>query len=219
SGGTITVAGENGPIDFVIEAGAIASQTKFKLDSVPLTNVLTLVSNVQPESGRILGGFKFAAIQGSPLSQRIEVSFPVKIADMELPPGVDPTNCAYGLAIARVVDGQQVFELIDRMHFENGRLVTHSPPFFGLLGPFEDILVMPLLLFTGNTGLTVNGKVYAVQVDTGSGKDGSYTLLVSVSPFDPSRTTAVTASHPRFPGVVPSTAIASLDPAQRLAIG
>jgi hypothetical protein len=146
------------------------------------------------------------------------------------------------------------------MHFENGRLVTHSPPFFGLLGPFEDILVMPLLLFTANTGLTVNGKVYAVQVDTGtgkpapgatkeylanalvsghqassagqlqgrlrpgsvftsSGKDGSYTLLVSVNGFDPSRTTAVTASHPRFPGVTPSTALATLDPALQLAIG
>jgi hypothetical protein len=97
SGGTIIVPGENGPIDFVIEAGAIASQTKLKLESVPLTNVLTLVSNVQPESGRILGGFKFAAISGSPVSQRIEVSFPVKIADMQLPPGVEPTNCAYGL--------------------------------------------------------------------------------------------------------------------------
>jgi RHS repeat-associated protein len=260
AGGTVTVQGENGPIDFTIEPGAIASQTRLKFEPVPLATVLNLVSNTQPEGGRILGGTRFSAIQGSPLTQRIEVSFPVKLEDMNLPAGTDPTNCGFGLAIARIVDGDQVFELVDRMHYENGKLVTHSPPFFGLLGPFEDILVMPLLLVVGSTGLTTHGQVYAVQVDTGTGHpapgatkeflpgalvsgkpastslqlsgrlrpgtvftvagpDGKYTLLVSLNRFDPARALAITATHPRFPGVRPETQVPDLDPATRLAIG
>ena len=171
SGGFIDTPGENGPIRFNIEPGAIHGKTTFKFESVPLTNVLTLVSNVAIENGgRILGGVKVSAIVGAQLSQSMDVSFPVKVSDMQLPNGVSPSNCSFGLVISRVVDGEQVFEQVDRMQFEDGKLVTHSPPFHGLLGPFEDILLMPLMMAVAETMLTVNGSVYAVEVSPATGQ-------------------------------------------------
>lgn len=170
SGGAIETPGENGPIRFDIEPGAINGKTKFKFQAVPLTNVLTLVSNVAIEGGgRLLGGVKVSPIVGAQLSQSMDVSFPVKVSDMQLPNGVSPSNCSFGLVISRIVDGEQVFELVDRMHYEDGKVVTHSPPFFGLLGPFEDILVMPLLMAVSQTMTTIHGYTFAADVDPATG--------------------------------------------------
>jgi RHS repeat-associated protein len=169
-GGTIEVPGEHGPIQFLVEPGSLNGKTKFKFASVPLTNVLTVVSNTQPEGGRILGGVRVSAIAGNPMNESMDVAFPVNVADLQLPAGVSPTNCAFGLAIARLVDDAPVFELVDRMHYEDGKLVTHSPPFFGLFGPFEDILVLPLLMFTAEVPLMVHGQVFAAEVDPGTGR-------------------------------------------------
>src|SRR4030095_3818333 len=101
AGGTIQVPGEHGPVAFAIEPGAISGKTKLKFQAVPLVQVLNLVSNTQPEGGRILGGVKVAAIQGSPLGASMDVTFPVDVNDMHLPPGVQPTHAFFGLAIAR----------------------------------------------------------------------------------------------------------------------
>lgn len=92
------VPGEHGPIEFQIEPGGLDGKTKFKFESVPLAQVLPLVSNTPHEGGRILGGVKLAAIAGQPMLQPPDVAFPVSVADMQLPPGVSPDQCAFGLA-------------------------------------------------------------------------------------------------------------------------
>lgn len=170
AGGMIRVDGEHGPIDFMIEPGSTGGRTRFRFESVPLAEAVAEVGNQQPEGGRILGGVRVFAIQGPAMSRSMDVAFPVDVADMGLPDGVSPEECSFGLAIARRVDDEPVFELIDRMHYEDGRLVTHSPPFFGLLGPFEDILVLPLLMFTAEVPMLVNGTVYAAEVDPATGR-------------------------------------------------
>lgn len=261
-GGTLTVPGENGPIDFIVEPGAIGAKTKFKLEPVTLAETLTVLSNTQPEGGRVLGGVKFSPIEGSPLTRSLDVSFPVRVEDMQLPPGESPSNCIFGLAIAREVDGVTAFELVDRMHYENGRLVTHSPPFFGLLGPYEQILVTPLLMAVSGTPLVVHGRVFAaryVEVDgqilnvdessivalggalvrvrpastsgglpgtvqagsvfAVSGPDGRYTALVNTQPSNPSRAVGVSATHPRFPGLVADRPLPDVDPATLVTLG
>jgi RHS repeat-associated protein len=163
-GGTIDVAGEHGPIQFIVEAGAIPGKTKFKFESVPLNVVTQMLKGVQPaDGGKILGGIKMSAIQGSPVTKMIDVKFPVDPNNLGLPPGVNPTNCGFGLAIARVVGGEQVYELIDRMQYEDGQLVTHSPPFFGLLGPYEELFLLPFLMVVNNTPTIVTGRVYATD--------------------------------------------------------
>lgn len=166
AGGTIEVPGENGPIQLLVEPGSLNGRTRFRIESVPLAQAMNLVSNTQPTGGRVLGAFKWGAILGNPLRESVDISFPVKVEDMQLPAGVSPTNCTFGLAIARVIDDAPVYELVDRMHFEDGRLVTHSPPFFGLLGLFEDVFAMPLLMAVNQIDLIVHGKVFAAQVDT-----------------------------------------------------
>lgn len=261
-GGTLTVNGENGPIDFIVEPGAIGSKTKFKFEPLPLAETMTVLSNTQPEGGRVLGGVKFSPIEGSPLTRPLDVSFPVRVEDLQLPPGESPSNCIFGLAIARQVDGVTAFELVDRMHYEDGRLVTRSPPFFGLLGPYEQILITPLLMAVSGTPLVVHGRVFAaryvevngqiINVDessvvalggalvrvrpastTGglpgtvapgtvfavSGADGKYTALVNTQPSNPSRAVGISATHPRFPGLVADQPLPDVDPATLFSIG
>lgn len=165
AGGTIQAAGENGPIQLTIEAGSIQGKAKFKIEPVPLAQVQAAMSNTPPEIGKLLGGFKYSR-SGDGLAKSPDFSFPIKLSDLGLPQGVSPTNLSFGLAIAQQMEGQSVYVLMDRMHYENGNLVTHSLPFLGLLGPYEDILIIPLLCTVEGTGLTVSGHVYSMAIDS-----------------------------------------------------
>jgi RHS repeat-associated protein len=193
-GGAIELQGENGPIEITVEPGAIANKTKFKFESVPLTNVLTLLSNVQPEGGKVFGGIRARPITGDIPSQSLDFKFPLKPEQLE---GINPTNATFALCVARTVEGEQVFEIVDRMHYENGALVTHSPPFFGFLPGYElihDLLITPIMMSLG-TSRPVAGHVYAARVyNTGRPIEGTEQYLpgalVSVRP----------ASSPHTPG-------------------
>lgn len=167
-GGILEAQGENGPMQILVEPGAIPNKTIFKIDPVAMTNLPAFVKETAPQGGKALGGFKIS-IQGDLPKESVDVSFPVTAQQLGLPSGMHPTNATYGLAIARRTrdletgETNTVYELVDRMQWEDGKLVTHSPPFFGLLGIFEDILVTPLLMTVGNS-MTVHGRVYAAQL-------------------------------------------------------
>jgi RHS repeat-associated protein len=167
-GGILEAQGENGAMQVLVEPGAIPNKTIFKIDPVAMTNLPAFVKETAPQGGKALGGFKIS-IQGDLPKESVDVSFPVTAQQLGLPSGMHPTNATYGLAIAKRTrdletgETNTVYELVDRMQWEDGKLVTHSPPFFGLLGIFEDILVTPLLMTVGNS-MTVHGRVYAAQL-------------------------------------------------------
>lgn len=161
-GGILEAQSDGGPVQVMVEPGSITTKATFKLAPISLTNVLREVNGVQPEGGKILGGIKFTA-QGETPSKGPDVVFPVNVADLGLPAGTDPTNATFALAVPREIDGVTVYEVIDRMVYENGKLATHSLPFLGLLGLWEDILIAPLLL-SGGQHIIVAGSVRSAEV-------------------------------------------------------
>lgn len=161
-GGTLEVTNENGVAQFTIEPGAIDQKTVFKVEAVSLTDTRALLGNVEPTNGMVLGGFKLASRRGSPLRRAMEVNFPINPA--LLPGDLDPAQAAFGLAAARVIDGQQVFVLVDSMEYEAGRLVTHSPPFRGVPDVETDQLLLPMLV-SRQPAMVVFGRVYSARVD------------------------------------------------------
>lgn len=173
-GGVVEVEGENGPVQVAVEPGAISQKSVVRVTSVALTEVLTLLSNAPPEAGKVLGGFRYRQT-GDALAQPPRVSFPVKVEDLGLPPGTDPTNAVYALTVPHEIqddlegDRVMVYEIVDRMLYEDGKLVTHTPPYLGLLPfasvqVFGDILVTPVTFSVG-FHMTIGGKVLAAEFD------------------------------------------------------
>lgn len=131
-GGILEASTEAGPIQLILDPGSIQRKTRFWLEPMALNDVLGAVSNVPPTSGKVLGGFRYAS-SGDPLLSSPHLAFPVDLATLGIPEGADPTNATYALTVPREVDGEWVYEIIDRMQYEDGKLVTHSLPFLALL--------------------------------------------------------------------------------------
>ena len=172
AGGTIELATTNGPIQVSVEPGAIASKTILKLDPVSAVELNTALGGQQPEGGLTLGAFRFTET-GDPLQFGADVSFPITPASLPLQPGESPTNRGFALCQPITQDGVTGFEIVDRMHFENGRLVTHSPPFPGLgataAGTF---LSLPIMMAFGTT-LAIAGEVATVSEAAGPVSDAA----------------------------------------------
>ena len=171
-GGTIESTNANGVVQVLVEAGSIPGRTKFKIDALDMTALPAFVTNVPAGSAKPLGGLKIK-VSGDTLQQSVDVSFPINVAGLNLPEGENPTNATFCLAIPHeeVADGitNTIYEIVDRMHFEDGKLVTHSPPFFGLLPALNlDLLTVPLFMSVGQQ-MTIAGRVYSAQLD-GFGK-------------------------------------------------
>ncbi|MFN0125372.1 MAG: PKD domain-containing protein [Verrucomicrobiales bacterium] len=136
-GGILEAESDRGPIEVIIEPEAIASRTTFRLEAVPLDEVNELLGDVQPEGGQLLGGVRYEE-SVDPITAAADLSFPIRIEDLNLPDDKGPGDVGYALSIPSIVGGQTVFHVIDSMEFvadgpETGRLVTRSPPFLGLL--------------------------------------------------------------------------------------
>ncbi len=104
SGGTVEAETPEGPLQLVIEPGAIGGKSKFKLDYLTLPEVQAVASNTPPEFGaRIVGGFK-VAMEGQRLKYGPHVSFPIKESDLCLSPGDSPGNHVYSMCEPVAVD-------------------------------------------------------------------------------------------------------------------
>jgi RHS repeat-associated protein len=178
-GGILEAQSDGGPVQVFVEPGAIETKTKFKVETLSASAFLNLFSNTPPEGATVLGGLKLHATGDAP-KQPVDISFPVDVAGLGLPPGANPEDASYALTVPREIDGETVYEIVDRMHYENGKLVTHSLPFDGLLaaadvldpltGHFRFLeatfymMAAPIILSVGGS-LTVSGKVLAVPFD------------------------------------------------------
>lgn len=173
-GGLIEAEGENGPIQVVLEPGSIPQKTVIRVTPVGSTELASTLGSTPPEEGKVLGGFKYFQ-KGDPLTQPPRISFPVKVEDLGLPPGTDPTNAVYALTIPHEIQDDlegtkvMVYEIVDRMLYEEGTLVTHTPPYLGLLPfastmMFGDILLTPVAFSVG-WHMTIGGRVLAAEFD------------------------------------------------------
>jgi PKD repeat protein/pimeloyl-ACP methyl ester carboxylesterase len=136
-GGILEAQSDGGPVRVTVEPGAVSSRTKFELTAFPLQQVLQVLGGAQPEGGKVLGGVSYRE-ELDPISVAADLSFPVNVADLDLPAGGDPAKATFALTVPTEIDGVTVYQMIDTMAFESedathGRLVTHSPPFVGLL--------------------------------------------------------------------------------------
>lgn len=182
-GGTIESTNSKGVVQVLVEAGAVPGRTKFKIEALDAQMLPSFVTNVPAGSPKPLGGLK-VRLSGDSLVQSMDVSFPINPADLGLPQGESPTNATYALAIPReMFDAESgktntVYEIIDRMQYEDGKLVTHSPPFFGLLPALNiDLLTVPLFMSVGHQ-MTIAGRVYSAEFDNeGKPKPESIRML------------------------------------------
>lgn len=177
-GGLVEAEGPHGNLEIEVDAGTVRGRALFQATVVGTNEVAELVSTNAPAEGQVLGAFRLGA--SGDLASSPHVRFPFDTN--ALPSGVDPAEATFALAAYHEVDGVMVYEVIDRMSFEDGKLVTHSPPFVGLLlsfssvgAVFGDLLMAPLYLAAGNS-MTVAGRVLSGEYDTG-GRLQSSTLV------------------------------------------
>ncbi len=131
-GGILEAESDGGPIQVIVEPGAIPTRTKFKLEPFKLTELLTLLNNTPPTNATLLGSGLQLSTEGDELTGPIDVSIPISRAELEQA-GI--TNSAdrpvFALVAPATLQGDPVYVLVDGMELENGRLVTKSPPFPG----------------------------------------------------------------------------------------
>lgn len=177
TGGTLEVTSENGIARFVVEPGSIEKKSIFKVEALSLQETRELLNHVEPTNGMVLGGFKLAGVRGSSPKKAMELEVPINPALLPLKPGSNPSNATFGLVVPRVVEGQQVFELVDSLHYEEGHLVTHSPPFDGGLPDYQsDRYLLPVLIDAGPAQV-VHGKVYSAKIDSQGNEQAPIQLL------------------------------------------
>ncbi len=160
-GGILDAQSDGGPVQVFVEPEAIDNRTKFKLNIFSLTELLDLLSGLEPEGeGKVLQGFKLD-IEGDPLKVPVDVSFPVTEAELDLPEDVAPEEAAYAMTRIKMVNGVRTFEVVDKMEYVDGELTTASPPFPGLGAPDP----MLILKFLNGTKTVVSGRVVSTNGD------------------------------------------------------
>ena len=157
-GGVLNVAGVGGVASISIAAGAIGDRTRLKLEMVDSNQLAQVTSNTPPAEGKLLGRALHVSGSGSPVNGAANVAFPVSRAELEqlgMPAGADPAQGTYALVAITKVDGQPAYMVLNTLVYENGQLVTHSPPF-----PGAQFLMEP----ANNAALAA---VRGVQIGTG----------------------------------------------------
>ncbi len=132
-GGILEAQSDGGPVRVLVEPGAIETKTKIQIEPIELGKLSAALGTLPADGAVLLGGFSMA-VEGDDLSVGADVSFPVNPADLGLPAGVAPEDASFALTVPQQLDdGTIAYEIIDQMHYEDGALVTHSPPFSGVL--------------------------------------------------------------------------------------
>lgn len=172
-GGVIETPSPNGPVQLIVEPGSVPNKVVIKAEYMAPTNFPAHVTNTPPEEGgKLVAGVKITG-RGDEPTQGIDFSIPVKLEELGLPEGVHPTNASYALVVPRFFVDEETgatntaYEILDRMQYENGQLVTHSPPFLGLLvvGIVGETAVYAAVQATGGN-IALSGYVVAAKETT-----------------------------------------------------
>ncbi len=141
-GGILEAQSDGGPVRVYIEPGAIESKSKFKLEPFPIHQLLAILSNAPPVGARGLTGFR-CTVTGDVVTARPHVDLPMDPAMLDLPPGGHVSNAVCVLTRTRQFGGVPIYEIVDDLEYEDGRLTSHSTVGFmnGEMGSF-DVLAM-----------------------------------------------------------------------------
>jgi RHS repeat-associated protein len=194
AGGILEAESDGGPVQMIVAPGAIPTRTKFKLQLLDLTEILSIISNAPPEQGIFLKKALRLSAEGAAPTESLDVSFPVALDELQQA-GVTngtPEEAAYALVSPITIDGAHGYALLDKLEFADGRLVTRSPPFPGVIASVQatlsDLVVAPLVLATRSQPLIFTGRVLEdVASPDGSVVTGRRAVpgaLVTVRPFD-----------------------------------
>lgn len=131
-GGTVATEVEGRTVNLQVESGAVAGRTLFKVEPIAAAVVNDLARVFPPSEGKFVTPGIMLSVAGDRLRGSLDLEFPITRAELEaggLKPGDDPTNSVFAL-VAVVPTGDTVgYVIIDKMVYENGKLVTHSPPY------------------------------------------------------------------------------------------
>jgi len=172
-GGILEAESAGGMVEIFVEPGAISSKTQFRLETIPVAELLAILDNTPPETGQLIGAFQYEE-DGPPLESAVDVTFPVEEVDLGLPGGVDPAEATFAMTIPRKYGDTVVYEIIDLAEYEStgpgtGQLVAKSPPFIGLLQrrlkALEEATDLPNAVSTNRFGIADEQPERVTQPD------------------------------------------------------
>ena len=133
AGGILEAESDGGPVEVIIEPGAIPERTRFLVNSINLSQILELTRNTPPQNAQLIPRGLSLFQQGDELEFPADIGIPVTEEELNLPDGMEPEDGIFGLCTVMEVNGKIVYHLIDDMDYKDGKLVTNSPLFVGPL--------------------------------------------------------------------------------------
>ena len=178
-GGTVESTNELGRMLFIAEPGSIDGKTIFRFEGLTTAQLLQELGTNQPEGGaRVLSGFRLQR-EGPEQLQSADISASIDVNQLGLQPGESPTNRAFVLCRNFEMDGVKMFEVVDKLEYEDGRLVSHSPPFLGAMGdPALNTFTM-IMMGAYQLRHVVVGRVVAAPEGAGDVTENAIRSLVS----------------------------------------
>ena len=133
AGGILEAESDNGPVQILVEPGAIPQRSRFRLTSVSLEDIFNAVNGIQPIGGQLLGGVEFEQDLDA-LDVAADIVFPFELDQID----GDAAGKSFVLTRPFELDGEVVYQVLDEMRFEDlgggkAQLVTRSPPYVGIL--------------------------------------------------------------------------------------
>jgi RHS repeat-associated protein len=150
---------EAGQVQVIIEPDAIPNRTVFRLDLASVATLQQLLAANPPETGTVVGAFHYQVTEGEPPVKPPDVTFAATIQELGLQSGDNPDEHSFALCENAVEGGIPYYNIVDRMKYQGGRLVTSSPPFAGLAsGAASSFLMVPVRMAFGYK-FTAAGRV------------------------------------------------------------
>ncbi len=206
SGAVVRAKGELGDVEIKLDPGSVPGASVVRLDALSSTQMKDLVNNTSPKGGRIVGQGFVLSVTGDHLRSSPHVSVPVLESQLDLAPGEKPEDASFALAAITKLGGRISYCIVDRMHFEDGKLVTSSPPFPGPnfegngLKNLQDMLV--------ERGITLNALANFLDTNTAvaefQGELGQ--LSANVSTINEGVAHQLEINHPNAAAVLATTA-------------
>ncbi len=187
AGGILEAETDGGPVRVIVDPDTVPERTVFSVQSVGLPELLTLVESVVPPDTALVGGVRVTA--EPQLNHSVHLAFPVNPATLNLPPGMAPEDVPFTIAQPEVIDGTQVFNVVEKATFKDGQVRTASPPFDGAIPPVPplpgaQIATVPFMAFAVlKTVAVIGGIVIAVPEGT-KPKDYATVADVAAHNFD-----------------------------------
>ncbi len=183
-GGILEAQSEGGPVQISIEPGAIKTKNIFLIEPLGSGELLGILKNTPPNDAKLLGGLR-VKIEGDLARGEANIALPVNLADLNLQPGETAEDGAYALAIARQnADGEIVYQVVDKLRYENGKIKSNTLPFLGFLaiGAAQEFVELILTaVFLGQKPVTIAGTVIECPANTEGDCLGSLLLPFSQS--------------------------------------